>query len=84
MERLIFTFAVSTGGRSVLALSHVIVCVEPPGYVTAVFGEVTRNGPAVGASVSVRSPQLLPPPPDPQVARGQAEVQRRASAAKPT
>jgi hypothetical protein len=61
VERLTFTFAVLTGGRSVLALFHVTVCVEPTWYVTAVFGEVTRNGPAVGASVSVTSPKALPP-----------------------
>jgi hypothetical protein len=63
LERLIFTSLVPTGGRFVSATSHVIVCVEPPGYVTAVFGAVTRNGPAVGASSRVTSAALLPPPP---------------------
>jgi hypothetical protein len=62
-ESAMLTFAVETGGRSVLALFQVTVCCEPGGYVTAVSGEVTRNGPAVGASVRVTSPKLLPPPP---------------------
>ena len=63
VDRLIFTSVVPTGGRSVFALSQVTVCVEPPGYVTAVFGAVTRNGPALAASLSVMSAALLPPPP---------------------
>ena len=33
----------------VLATSHVIVCVLPSCQVTAVLGEVTRNGPAVAS-----------------------------------
>ena len=62
-DMLIATFDVLVGGTSVFALSHVTVCVEPPPYVTGVFGEVTRNGPAFGASVRVTSPNVLPPPP---------------------
>ena len=34
---------VPTGGRSVFALSHVTVCVEPPGYATAVFGAIAMS-----------------------------------------
>ena len=62
VESEISTSAVETGGTSVLALFHVTVCCEPGGYVTPVSGEVTRNGPAVAASVTVMSPKLLPPP----------------------
>jgi len=62
VDRLIPTFDALVGGMSVLALSHVIVWTEPPGYVTPVLGEVTRNGPALPASVRVRSPLLQPPP----------------------
>ena len=61
-ESEIFTFAVLVGGRSVLALSHVTVCCEPGGHVTPVFGDVTRNGPALTASVNVTSAFELPPP----------------------
>ena len=61
VESETFTFAVQTGGRSVPAVFQVTVCCEPGGYVTAVSGAVTRNGPAVGASVSVTSPVALPP-----------------------
>jgi hypothetical protein len=61
VESEIFTFAVETGGSSVPAVFQVTVCCEPGGYVTAVSGAVTRNGPAVGASVSVTSPMALPP-----------------------
>ena len=63
VDMLIFTFAVLVGGMSVLALSHVTVCTEPPGYETSVFGEVTRNGPAFVASVSVTSGAKAEPPP---------------------
>ena len=62
VESEIATSAVETGGTSVLALFHVTVCCEPGGYVTPVSGEVTRNGPAAGASVTVMSPKLFPPP----------------------
>jgi hypothetical protein len=64
-ERLILTSEVLTGGRSVFALSQVTVCCEPPSQVTAVFGEVTRNGPALVASVSVVPGALLFTPPRP-------------------
>ena len=77
VERLIFTFDALVGGMSVLALSQVIVWTEPPGYVTPLFGEVTRNGPALSASVNVTSALLAPPPRWVEVARRQAEVQRR-------
>ena len=63
VDRLIFTLAVLIGAMSVLALSHVTVCTEPGGYVTPVFGAVTRNGPVLAASVRVVSALLLPPPP---------------------
>ena len=63
VDRLIFTLAVLIGAMSVLALSHMTVCTEPGGYVTAVFGAVTRNGPVLAATVSVVSALLLPPPP---------------------
>ena len=59
VESEIATLAVETGGTSVLALFHVTVC--GAGYVTGVSGEVTRNGPAFVASVSVTSPKLPPP-----------------------
>ena len=58
-----------TGATSVLATSQVTVCVELPGSETAVFGEVTRNGPAVFASRSVVSAKLLPPMPSRAVKR---------------
>jgi hypothetical protein len=61
VESEIFTSEVETGGRSVPATFHVTVCCEPGGYVTAVSGAVTRNGPAVGARVTVTSPKLFPP-----------------------
>jgi hypothetical protein len=63
VDMLIFTFAVLVGGMSVLALFHVTVCTEPGGQKTSVFGEVTRNGPAFVASVSVTSGAKAEPPP---------------------
>jgi hypothetical protein len=62
-ESEIFTLAALVGGRSVFALSHVTVCWDPLGQFTGLFGEVTRNGPAFAASVSVTSPLVLPPAP---------------------
>lgn len=43
----ILTFAALTGAAVVFATSHVIVCDDPPAYVTFVLGAVTLNGPAV-------------------------------------
>ena len=63
VDRLIFTFDALIGAMSVLALFHVTVCGNPGGHATPVFGEVTRNGPVLGATVSVVSALLLPPPP---------------------
>ena len=77
VDRLIFTSVVLTGARSVFALSQVIVCVEPPGYVTAVFGAVTRNGPAFGGERQRQVGRAVAAAAHPQVARGEAEVQRR-------
>jgi hypothetical protein len=61
-ESEIFTFDVLVGGISVFALSHVTVCCDPGGQNTGEFGDVTRNGPALTARVSVTSPLVLPPP----------------------
>src|SRR4051794_14070076 len=60
-ESEIFTLAVLTGARFVLAGSHVTVRLEPAAHVVAVFGEDTRNGPAFVASSSVESALLVPP-----------------------
>src|SRR5215210_2335118 len=69
VERLILTAAVLTGGRFVFATFHITFCVEEPAQVTAVFGAVTRNGPAVFASSTVVSALLTPPRPSRAVRR---------------
>ena len=51
----IFTLAQSTGVKLLLATLQVIVCVLPPGHVTAVFGAVTANGPDAELTVTVIS-----------------------------
>ena len=66
------------------ATSHVTVCVEPAGYVTAVFGEVTGTGPPSGASISVVSAKLFPPLPSRAVRRKCSESGLALTPAKPT
>jgi hypothetical protein len=51
----IFTFAQLTGVAVVLATLHVIVCVDPPAQLTAVFGAVTAKGPDALLTVTVMS-----------------------------
>ena len=63
-ERLIATSEALTGAPFVFAGSQVTVCVEPWPQVTAVFGDVTRNGPELFASsivVCVGALLLTPP-----------------------
>ena len=59
----IFTCAAFTGATSVPATSHVTVWAEPPSRTAAAPCEVTRNGPASGASTTATSPLPMPPPP---------------------
>ena len=70
------TSAALTGATSVPATSQVIACAVPPSTVVADAWEVTRNGPAPGASVTAVSALLTPPPPGVAVAGGQPEVHR--------
>ena len=63
VESEIFTFAAPIGAAAVFATSQVTVCSEAPGQDTAVFGEVTRNGPASPRTASTMSSEALPPPP---------------------
>ena len=63
MERLIFTSVVFTGARLVPATSHVTVWAEPPVTAPGAPCDVTRNGPAVGASTSLVSAEPRPPAP---------------------
>ena len=53
LSRLIFTSLVPTGATSVPATFQVTVCVVPARSVAGAACEVTRNGPANGASVSL-------------------------------
>ncbi len=84
VERLIFTFASLIGASAVPATFHVIVCVERPGHVTAVFGAVTRNGPAPGASSSVVSALFVPPRPSRAVKRKCSESGLALTPVNPT
>ena len=55
------TFAVPTGGALVPATDQVTVSGVPASTVLALACDVTRNGPAVGVSVSVVSSCATPP-----------------------
>jgi hypothetical protein len=63
-ERLIFTLAVDTGGAAVCATSQVTVADPPPTTGAPSAWDVTRNGPAAGASVRTVSSLPMPAPPD--------------------
>jgi hypothetical protein len=63
VDKEIFTFAALTGALLVLATFHVTVWMEPPAYVTAVFGEVTTNGPLLPSTVTVDEAARIPPVP---------------------
>jgi hypothetical protein len=55
VDKDIFTLAQLTGAAVVLATAHVIVCVDPPAYDTAVFGTLTANGPEALLTVTTIS-----------------------------
>src|SRR5687768_14548798 len=57
------TFAALTGAAVVLATFHVTFSELKPATVTAVFGAVTRNGPAVADEVTVVDAVAMAPPP---------------------
>ena len=64
VESKILTDVQLIGASVVLATSHVTVCWLPPAHVTAVFGAVTWNGPALLVTFKVVWSLLTPPPPD--------------------
>src|SRR5437868_9020434 len=59
IDKDIFTLAQLTGAAVVLATAHVIVCVDPPTYDTAVFGDVTEKGPEALLTVTTISVKLV-------------------------
>src|SRR4051794_26486599 len=59
----IFTFAALIGAPEVPATSQVMFWLLPAGYVTAVSGEVTRNGPVPGARLTTVDAKSEPPAP---------------------
>src|SRR5207248_5122601 len=63
VEYEIFTLAAFTGALVVFATFHVTVCIEPPAYVTLVFGEVIANGPLLPSTVTTEDAVPMPPPP---------------------
>src|SRR5215213_9467559 len=60
---LILTFAALTGETSVPATSQVIVCATVPKRTCGTACEVTRNGPASGATVTLVEANPIAPPP---------------------
>ena len=63
IESKISTLAQLTLLAVVPATAHMMVCVLPTAYETAVFGEVTLKGPAVALTVTTMSSLLLAGPP---------------------
>jgi hypothetical protein len=62
VESLMLTFAQLTGAAFVFATSHVIVCGMFAFKVTAVLGDVTRNGPADAETLYEIYSNPTPPP----------------------
>src|SRR5215471_433859 len=58
----IFTFAQFTGEDAVFATFQVTVWAVLPVHVTAVLGEVTRNGPAEDVTLRTIESEFTPPP----------------------
>ena len=63
VDNKISTLAALTPLAVVPATFHVTVCVDPPAHVTAVFGALTVNGPAVPLTVMIMSSLLFAGPP---------------------
>ena len=63
VERWMATLVQLTGAAVVLATFHVTACAVLPVQETAVFGEVTWNGPAAVVTLKVTLAELTPPPP---------------------
>ena len=62
VESRMLTFAQLIGVAVVLATFHVTVCCDPPAQLTAVLGEVTRNGPAEATVNEIKSFATPTPP----------------------